>query len=237
MDIKFQIYIISHGRHERGEITAKNFTNYKHVVRESEKAIYKKHGFKNVVGYPDEDINSYTKVFNYLVDNAPEDVIAIVDDDIDHFLYRTDKSEIITDSWIVQQEFERIAQMIADLRIGLAMADVLSIPYSYSQEFTWGGVPGAWKIINRSVIKARMDSSIARNVDIDYVLQEMLKNRICLKVKYLCSFGYRDESTTTSGSNYDGSDIEASLTEMKLRWGKYFNYNKKRGIPYIHVPR
>ena len=236
-EFTFKVYIISARRYSRGMITAKNFIDYCHVVRESEKEMYIKHGFNNVIAFPDEDINRYSKVFNYLVDNAPEDVIAIVDDDIDYFQYRNPFSKKIKDPEIVQSEFERLAQMIYDLDLGLAFGTPNASPYMYTGEFSWSGIPGAWKIVNRKHIKAKMDSAVYRNVDIDYVLQEVLKNRICLCARYLCAKGKRDKITNATGSVYSKSDIDNSIDEMKIRWGKYFQYNEKKNVPKIIARR
>lgn len=236
-DCKFQVYIISSSRYERGMVTAKNFVDYKHVVRDSQKQLYIDHGFENVISFPDEDINAYSKVFNYLIEHAPEDVIAIVDDDIDHFKYRTNVTSKITDPEIVQAEFERLGQMIFDLGIGLAIGSPTSIPYNYTSEFSWFGIPGAWKIVNTKKCKARMDPEIYRNVDIDFVLQEVLMNRIVLDSKYLCSEGFIDKSTTTSGSVYSKKNIDDSIEMMELKWGRYFKYNAKNAVPMILVER
>ncbi len=236
-DFTFQVYIISSSRYSRGPITAKNFLNYKHVVRKSQENAYLENGFENVISFTDELINSYTKVFNYLVDHAPEDVIAIVDDDIDFFKYRTDKIEKIKSAEIVQSEFERLGQIIYDLELGLAFGPPNSIPYNYTSEFSWLGIPGAWKIINRDKIKARMDAQIDRNVDIDHVLQEVLLNRVCIDAKYLCDEAYKDKITRSSGSLYSRNSIESSIDQMKLRWGKYFRYDAKKNVPYILVSR
>ena len=236
-EFAFQVYIISSSRYSRGPITARNFLNYKHVVRRSQEKDYLQNGFDNVISFPDELINSYTKVFNYLSNSAQEDVIAIVDDDIDYFKYRTDKIERIKSSEIVQAEFERLAQIIYDLDIGLAFGPPNSIPYNYTSEFSWFGIPGAWKIVNRSKIKAAMDPQIDRNVDIDYVLQEVLLNRVCIDARYLCGEGYKDEITRSSGSVYSINSIENSIAQMKLRWGKYFTYDAKKNVPRILVSR
>lgn len=236
-DITFKVYIISAKRYVRGMITAKNFTDYVHVVRESEKDAYIEHGFDNVISFPDDDINRYSKVFNYLVDNAKEDVIAIVDDDIDYFQYRNPFSKKIKDPEIVQAEFERLAQMIYDLNLGLAFGTPNASPYMYTGEFSWSGIPGAWKIVNRKVIKAKMDSTVYRNVDIDYVLQELLSNRICLCARYLCAMGKKDKITNSTGSIYSKKNIENSIDKMKIKWGRHFQYDEKRNVPKILVKR
>ncbi|MCI9507989.1 MAG: hypothetical protein HFF62_15745 [Oscillospiraceae bacterium] len=234
-EFTFGVYIISVGRAKRGPITAKHFLEYTHVVRKSQEQEYIDNGFQNVWGIEDELINGYDKVFNYLVDYAKDDVIAIVDDDIAQFLYREKDTVPIESPETVQAEFERIAQMLVDLRLGLAFGPPTAVPYNYTSEWSWTGMPGAFKLINRACIKARMDPKIWRNIDVDYVLQETLHNRICLDAKWLCCKDYVDKETHTSGSLYTYDDVQASLEVMKLRWGRYFDYS--RNIVKIMVTR
>ena len=127
--------------------------------------------------------------------------------------------------------------MIYDLDIGLSFGSPNNSPYVYNQEFCWYGIPGAFKIINRKVIKARMDSTVYRNVDIDYVLQEVLVNRICLDAKWFCIKGYRDKDTNKTGSVYTKKNIENSIDKMKIKWGRHFQYDEKKNVPKIFVKR
>lgn len=232
----FQVYIISASRYSRGPITAKNFLDYKHVVRKSQEQSYIDNGFENVIAFEDNLINSYAKVFNYLVEHAPEDVIAIVDDDTEFYRYRTDTTRKIESPELVQGEFERLAQIIYDLDIGLAFCPPTATPYNYTSEFSWLGIPGAWKIVNRNCIKAKMDTSISRQ-DIDYVLQEVMMNRICLDAKYITTKGFDDAESLTSGNFYLKSDVDHSIETLELRWGKYFQFDRKKNIPKLFVDR
>ena len=236
-DARFGIYIISVGRWARGVITGKNLIDYRYVVRKSQEAKYRENGFGDVLAVEDTLINSYGKVFNWLVDNAEEEVIAIIDDDIDHFVYRKEDLTDIKDPEIVQSELTRLAQIIFDLNIGLCCGTPNGNVYSFNGEFAWTGIPGAWKIVNRTAIKARMDPSIGRNMDIDYVMQENLKNRIVLHERYLTSREYRDEITNTTGTVVSHSEIDTGLERMELRWGKYFKYIQKRNLPVVRIKR
>lgn len=234
---RFGIYVISVDRWERGVITGKNLLHYRYVVRKSQEAKYRECGFGDVLAVEDSLINSYGKVFNWLVDNAEEEVIAIIDDDIDHFVYRKESNEPITDPEVAESELTRLAQLTYDLGLGLCCGSPNGNIYSFRGEFGWTGIPGAWKIVNRTKIKARMDPSVGRNMDIDYVMQENLKNRVVLYQRYLTSKEYRDEKTNTTGTVVSKSDIEAGLNNMKSRWGKYFRYVRKRNLPKIHIKR
>lgn len=221
----FGIYIISAGRASIGPVTAKNFEYYTHVVKKSEEADYAANGFENIWAVEDGLIDGYASVFNFLVDNAREDAIAIVDDDIEKFEYREADKSIIEDPGTVTAELERLAQMLVDLGIGLAFGPPTDNPKFYREEFSWTGMPGAFKIINREKIKARMDPKVDRNVDVDYVLQETLANRICLSAKWLCTKDYKFSGTNTTGSTYSMDDVNRSLELMKVRWGRYISYS------------
>jgi len=233
----FGVYIPSVGRYERGVITGKWFENPKHIVRKSQEQLYINAGFPNVIGVEDEEINQYSKVYNWIVDNAEEDVVAIVDDDVKNFIYRLERNYSIDDVETCQAEFERLAQLIYDLDIGVAFGSATPTPYVYTSEFGWYGIPGAFKVVNRKCIKARMDTELPRNTDIDYVLTELLLNRVCLNAKYLVDNPQEDDITNTTGSSYNREDIAASVEMMKAKWGKYFDYNANKNVPKILVNR
>lgn len=235
-EFTFHVYIISSGRASRGPITAKNFLEYTHIVRKSQEADYIANGFENVVGVEDSKIRGYDRVFNYVVENAKEDVVAIVDDDIDYFQYRRDETYKIESAETVQAEFERLAQIIYDLDIGLAFNSPNGAPYKYTKEFAFVGMPSACKIVNRKAIKAKMNENINRNLDVDYVLQELLVNRICLNPKYIVLKEHPvDKLTRVTGTVCSYDDINHSLETMKLRWGAYFGYERINIKPIVYI--
>ena len=236
-EFTFGVYIPTCGRYGRGMITGKLFESPKHVVRKSEEQAYADAGFVNIVAVEDKEIAGYAPVYNWIVDNAEEDVIVICDDDVKNFIYRTDTNVPITDVETCQAEFERLGQLIWDLDLGIAFGSATPTPYVYTSEFGWYGIPGAFKVVNRRCVKARMDTLLQRNTDIDYVLQELLKNRVCLNAKYLCDNPFEDDTTNTSGSKYNPTAIAASVEMMESRWGRHFSYNSKKNVPMIHVER
>lgn len=236
-EITIGVYIPSVGRAERGMITGKLFESPKHIVRKSQEQEYKKMGFINVIGVEDNEIDGYGDVFNWIVENAKEDIIVIADDDIKAFSYLLERAYRIEDVETVQAEFERIGQILYDLDIGLAYGPATPAWYNYTCEFSFFGIPGAFKVINRKALKAKMDSELPRCTDIDFVLQELLLNRITLSVKWLVDSPYEDSTTSTSGSTYNAKGIQQAVEIMKARWGKYFSYNMKKNIPRIRVQR
>lgn len=236
-EITFGVYIPSYKRYKRGVITGKLFENPKHVIRESQAQQYIDAGFPNVISVPDNEVRSYSRVYNWIVDNAEEDIVAIIDDDVKSFSYRLDKNYEFNSVDTVQAEFERLAQIIYDLGIGVAFTTATAVPWGYTSEFRWSGIPGAFKIVNRSKVRAVMDTTLPKHVDIDYVLQELVYNRICLNALYIVDNAYNDDSTNVSGSNYDSKMISASSDIMAARWGKYFSYDYKHNKPSILVKR
>ena len=111
----FNIYIPSYGRADT-ITTHKLLEYYTVVVRESQREDYLQSiPAENILAVPDEEINSVCKVWNWLIDNAPEDYICLIGDDVPCFYYRLDRSEKLTDPEIITSEIERIAQIQMDL--------------------------------------------------------------------------------------------------------------------------
>lgn len=232
----FGIYIPSYKRADSIS-THKLLEYYKVVVRESEKENYLKVIPKeNLIAVPDEEINNIVKVVNWIVENAEEEVIAMIDDDMPDLIYRLDYNDRITDPEVITSEIERIAQLMVDLDIGYGAVDASIAPWNYSQEFTFAGTSGGLRWFNKKVYKARFDEKVGYCCDTDAVLQELLKNRIILKPKYFCSHGGTD---TNSGGNSQKTrnDQIASFELMKHKWGRYFDYQLKSNKIYVRVKR
>lgn len=235
----FGIYVPSYKRAKT--CTAHKFLQYgTYIVRESEYEGYvdalKDFDHIKVQTVADELICGLTEVNQWLIDNAPEDVIAILDDDIHHFFYRMYDTDSITDPEVVTAELERIGQLMVDLSIGFAATDPTIRPWDYDCEFAFKGTAGAVRWVNRNVFKAKCKKELEYNYDLDLVLQELLVNRIILKPKYFCSKGLTDTNEGgASGKKRD--DQVASINLMKQKWGKYFSYNLKTNVPHINVKR
>ena len=70
---------------------------------------------------PDEEINSLAKVRQWIIDNTPEDIVIQCDDDISKMIYKGKNNKVeIEDKDIIDMEFERVAQILSDLRTGFA---------------------------------------------------------------------------------------------------------------------
>ena len=236
----FNIYIPSYKRAKT--CTAHKFLEYgTYVVRKSEEAAYAE-ALKDcldhikILAVEDKLICGLTEVNQWLIDNAPEDCIAILDDDIHRFLYRMIDSEDIKDPEVVTSELERIGQLMLDLDIGFGATDATIRPWNYDAEFGFKGCAGAVRWVNRRAFKSKCVKELEYNYDLDLVLQELLYNRVILKPKYLCSKGLTD--TNEGGASAKSrQDQIASIHLMQQKWGKYFDYNFKNNTPRINVKR
>jgi hypothetical protein len=232
----FGIYIPSYKRSDTC-VTHKMLDYYKYVVRASEEKLYRAAGIENLVAVEDHKINGFTEVYKWMIENTPEDIICVIDDDLDKFYYRLERSVRITDTHIITDEIERIAQLLSDLEIGFAACDPNPTVWNYSSEFTFKGVPGGCKWINKEHFHVKYDKAVEHNFDIDWMFQELMgKNRIILKPMYFCQGGGMD---TNAGGNSDKSRKEqvTSVELMKLKWGRYFSYNFKNNKPNVKVDR
>lgn len=236
-ELTFGIYIPSYKR-------AKICTAHKHieygtyVVRKSEEETYKAEDLSpcTVMAVEDELICGLTEVNQWLIDNAPEDIICILDDDIKHFYYRLDKTEEIMDSATVTMELERFAQLMVDLDVGFGAVDATATIWNYDGAFSFKGTAGSTRWVNRNKFKSKCEKELAYNYDLDLVLQELLYNRIILKPRYLCSKGSTD-TLEGGASNKLREDQVISINRMKQKWGKYFEYDFKHNKPKITVKR
>jgi len=234
-EVKLGIYIPSY-RRARTATTHKFLEYYQYVVRKSEEEEYRAAGIQNILAVDDDLICGLTEVNQWLIDNAPEQLICILDDDIHHFYYRLERQESIEDPVLITSEIERIAQLMLDLEVGFAATDATTSIWNYDAEFSFKGTAGAVRWINRKVFKAKCKKELEYNYDLDLVLQELLVNRIILKPRYFCSKGLTDVNEGGASSK-DRQDQIVSINLMKAKWGKYFDYNLKSNKPYIRVER
>ena len=234
----FAIYVPSYKRSDR-ILTYNLFEKCTYLVRESEKQAYLKAGIseKDLWAVEDSLIDSGSKAYFYIINNAPEDVFAIADDDIEDMRYMLREVENINkDVEIITSEMYRIAQMLLDLDIGFGYVGVNAIPYNYDREFCWKQIPGAIKWFNRSKFIAKRDEKVTENFDIDLILQELAVNRITLSPKYLYDKGIIDKNAG-GNSERKRNDQLASINNMKAKWGKYFDFNFSKNKPVINVKR
>lgn len=234
-ELTLGIYVPSCGRADTTK-TYKFLERCTYVVRKSEEEEYRKAGIKDIWAVEDSEIDSFVKVSNYIIDHAPEDIIFTIDDDVTKFLYRQERKEEIKDNGTIMAEIERIAQVLADLDLGMAAEDACSTPWNYTGEFDFKGTTGAIRWFNKKAFKSRFDDRVYHNCDIDVELQELVRNRVILRPLYLIVDAGTD---TNKGGNSSKTRQEQKdcVTEMKRKWGKYFDYDFKSNKPKIRVHR
>ena len=230
----FNVYVASYNRWKETTVF-KELEYCTYVVRESEAPYYRELGV-DVWAIEDSLINSFVKVQNYIIENAPEDVVCVLDDDITNFYYRLEKNERISDPSEVSMELERMGQLIYDLDIGLMGSPIRNIPYAYVAEFHFSGMIGPIRIYNRPVIKSRY-VPMQFFSDTDFSLQETLKNRIILRPDYFVTDAKLE--TNKGGMNIRRTkQIQLDCAEeMERKWGKYFAFDSKKNITKIIVKR
>lgn len=231
----FNIYVAS--AHRADKTNVHNLLEYcTFVVRKSEEEAYKKAGVESTWAIDDDLIDSFSKVHNYIIENAPEDIVCVLDDDMAHFRYSLDRNLPIESKEEATREIERLAQIQWDLGVGLLGTRITASPKNYNAEFHFSGMIGPIRIYNRTVLKARYEH-IRFFSDTDFVLQELLKNRIILRPDYFASDAKLE--TNKGGMNIRRTrEIQLELANyMSEKWGKYFSYRKENNTSKIIVKR
>lgn len=232
----FNIYVASYKRADT-TVVYKLLEYCTYVVRKSEEEDYRKAGIKDILAVDDELICSFAKVQNWIIQNAKEDVVCVLDDDIESFAYCLDEQIKINDKVVATRELERISQLAYDLDIALCGTRIALIPYGYNSEFRFSAMICPVRIYNRKLIKSRYEN-IRFFGDTDFVLQELLNNRIILRPNYFG--GNAKIETNKGGMNIKRTkSIQESIykTYLKPKWGKYVDFNTKKNITMILVKR
>lgn len=236
----FNIYVMSYKRSD-AIMTQKFFEYCTYVVRADEAELYKANGVKNILAIPDGEVHDFMSTLYWIINNTPEDVIYICDDDVVKFAYRMNDTRMIEihdgepDVTTITAEVERIGQLIYDLDIGYAFDQSSIAPYSYTREFSFIGMPGHMRWINKKALKATYDSKDDAASDIDMMMQELMFNRICLQPKYFVCRAFMD--TNVRVGEDDRQTHIAFVESMKNKWGRYYEYDFKRNIARIKVDR
>ncbi|MBR6982117.1 MAG: hypothetical protein IKH75_01065 [Ruminococcus sp.] len=235
----FNIYCMSYRR--PNEIKTKHLLEYcTYVVREEEAEAYRASGIDDMLVIPDGAVKSFMSTLYWIIENAPEDVLFIADDDIERFVYRMNDTTNIEDDMgepdkeTATAEIERVAQLMVDLKVGYAFDQPTLAPYAYDCEFKFVGMPGHIRWINKLALKATYDPHDPAASDVDMMMQELLKNRIILQPRYLCAKAMMD---LNEGATRTRQGHLALIESMKNKWGAYYDYNLKRNVARINVKR
>ena len=236
--------------HKRADnILTKHCLEYcTYVVRESEAEVYRNAGVDDLLVIPENatthdgaPVRNFMTTLYWIIENTPEDVIFIADDDIKNFVYRLNDSTNIDSlnfknhKEITTSEIERIAQLLVDLNLGFACDNPQPALYVYDREFSFKGMPGGIRWINKKALKAKFDRTDWATSDIDMMMQELLTNRIILLPKY---FHSNAKSATNSGGTTVDTDLNYKFRlAMKNKWGGYYDFNFKKNQAKINVKR
>ena len=234
------IYVPSCKRYDN-IITANTVGKCTYVVRESEKDKYRDalplRGGVKIISVKDDCINSLGKVRQWIIDNSKEDIVIQLDDDIEFFAYGLKNNyETIKDKDVVLLELLRVAQIIDDLNLGMASLTMTIDVRKRSNEFIFKGVTGIVNWFNKECIKGKYETEIIK-VDLDFMLQELLLNRIIIIPDYLAVKGSYDKNTGGNNTNKTKQRIIDANNYLKIKWGKYFDFNYKSNQSKVLVNR
>lgn len=231
------VYVPSYKRsHDIKTYHVLNHCTY--VVRESEEQQYREAGVERILAAPDHEIDSLPKVRQWIIDNTPEDVVVQIDDDITGFSYVNKNNLVrIEDMDIVDAEFERIGQILSDLRLGFASIRMQENVIKYNEEFRFQSTIGLICWFNKSGLRSRYDENIRFKADIDFQLQELLYNRIIIVPEYFRARAIYDKNEGGNSVDKNTKTLNATVDYMKAKWGKYYEHNFKTNQSKAKVRR
>jgi hypothetical protein len=231
------IYVPSYRRSDK-IMTQDVLNECTYVVRKSEEAAYRSAGVLKIWAIEDELINSFPKVRQYIIDNAPEDIIVQIDDDMQKFSYANQMNiEWITDKDIIDAELERVAQILEDLQLGFASLNMTIDVRKYNKEYAFKGLIGGVCWYNKEFLKGKYDEKVKLKADIDFELQELLKNRIIIIPEYLRKLHKYD---TNAGGNTDVKNsvsVRGNVDYLRIKWGYHFSFNYESNVAKVNVER
>ena len=232
------IYVPSYKRHGK-ILTANTIGNCTYVVRESEAEQYRAALPVEIsmIAAPDDQINTLGKVRQWVIDNAPEDIVIQLDDDIKFLCYELKLNyEPIEDKETILCELLRIAQIVDDLRLGEGSMTMTIDVRKHSSEFIFKGCIGIVYWFNKEYLKSQYETDIIQ-VDIDHMLQELLHNRIIIIPDYMGVSGFYDKNAGGNNTTKTKQRLVDAHNYLKAKWGKYFNFNYKTNQAKIKVER
>lgn len=218
-----------------------------YVVREEEAELYRQAGVTDLLVIPTgATLKDGTKIWSFMttlwwiIENAPEDVFCILDDDISSFLYISRDTtkinvEMTNGKEIATSEIERIGQLIYDLDLGVACNTASADPKNFTAEFRFMCCPGAMRWINKRCLKAKFDPDDWATSDVDFNMQELLHNRILINPRYFTAMSVMN--TNAGGTPLPTKVVKEYHLAMKNKWGRYIDFNEKRNIFMLNVKR
>ena len=119
----------------------------------------------------------------------------------------------IADKDVIDMEFERVAQILSDLRLGFASCTMTGDVRKFNAEFLFKGITGGICWFNKECLKSRFDNMTYIKEDTDFVLQELLQNRIIIIPDY---FGMQNEYDKNAGGNNENKAVLNFVKDHEL---------------------
>lgn len=206
-----------------------------YVVRKSEERLYRAEGVE-VIAVEDEKINSLGKVRQWIIDNAKEDVVVQIDDDVEQLGYVLKPNLIVLDESQVIDEIMRIAQILLDLNLGFASLSMNPNLTFHNSEFLFKAITGGVCWFNKKSIKGKYEPDLMK-VDTDFMLQELLYNRICIVPDYIGLYAKHDTNKGGNNTNKSYARLVNANNYLKTKWGKHYDFDYKSNKTKINVKR
>lgn len=209
------------------------------VVRESQKEQYESCGHK-VIAYPDSEISNLSKTRQRILDDCKSDMCLQLDDDINKLYYRTQEvsTEMTPEDWY--NEIIRAFHIIEDLGLGMFSVSQLSWgdPRRYNKPFSFIGASGTVIGYYKPNLKAIYDEKIDIKQDTDFVLQELLLNRIVLIVQYWIVEHDTDKKAGGQQVGKNSEKLYRNVEYIKAKWGeKIYDFDFDKNVTKIKVKR
>lgn len=211
------------------------------VVHQDEADAYAGLGAELLVHPP--EVRGIAPLKNWILDNVPDEVVFIVDDDISMLKAmagRPRRSAPITDPRAIRQIVENAAacaQAIGAPVFGFNQNGGDVRKFKNQDPFALSGwVGGAMGIIGREL---RYDSTLKMRADIDFCLQAQLQQR-CIFADL--RFAFVEQRFNNTGGNSHMRSAERNQRELaylKQKWGKWLSIVEGKGTVMlkVHVQR
>ena len=209
------------------------------AIHECEKKEYKDKDGGELLIIPDELKGNIAKVRNYILDNANDDKIIMMDDDISCIGYHENNKQNKMKPEQIMNLFETGYKMAEDMNVSLWGINLQSDPKfyrNYSPFSMLAPILGTFSCHYKPQI--RYDERLFLNEDYDFFLKTINKNRKTLRFnKYYYMADHLDMEGGCGSYRLKEYEIEQAQM-MQKRWGsKVFRYDiNKSTNGRINVP-
>lgn len=214
------------------------------VVPESQEADYRKTEYRNggqIVVCPDSADGNIGKKRNWILDNAPEDNIVVLDDDMEYIGYNEGRKP-------VRATIEEVEVLVWN---GFRMARQLNtvmwgVNLNFDPKIYWENRPfnmlspvlGPFSAIRRSECTLRYDARLAPKEDYDFWLQVIHRYHKTLRFN---KWHYSVDHFSMAGGCVSNRSKEHEiylLHELRRKWGRrVISFNTEKSFnPRVRVP-